>query len=105
MRNKSLNIILIRHCSSAKGVIKKVSKPAINFQPFNNQYGPIGRSANSGITATVFGAYGFLGRYLMNELGIVNCSYTNKVSFTHNISFTSKVRLVQEFMYHSEDVN
>lgn len=31
--------------------------------------GPGGRSSISGITATVFGAYGFIGRYFLEELG------------------------------------
>ncbi|KAI8914567.1 hypothetical protein EDD86DRAFT_222931 [Gorgonomyces haynaldii] len=31
--------------------------------------GPGGRSSNAGITATVFGATGFVGRYLVNNLG------------------------------------
>ena len=33
------------------------------------KFGPGGRSSNSGITATVFGSYGFVGRYFLNELG------------------------------------
>lgn len=37
--------------------------------PFGLKYGASGRSSNSGITATVFGAYGFVGRYLLDELG------------------------------------
>lgn len=37
--------------------------------PFGNKFGPAGRSAVSGITATVFGAYGFVGRYFVDELG------------------------------------
>ena len=36
---------------------------------FGLNYGEGGRSSNSGITATVFGAYGFIGRYFVNELG------------------------------------
>ena len=31
--------------------------------------GPPGRHSNSGMTATVFGAYGSSGRYVVNELG------------------------------------
>uniref|UniRef100_A0A7S3HC55 NAD-dependent epimerase/dehydratase domain-containing protein n=1 Tax=Spumella elongata TaxID=89044 RepID=A0A7S3HC55_9STRA len=37
--------------------------------PFGIKSGPGGRSSNSGITATVFGAYGFVGRYFVDELG------------------------------------
>lgn len=36
---------------------------------FGTGFGPGGRSSNSGFTATVFGGYGFVGRYFMNELG------------------------------------
>ena len=40
------------------------------LEPFKDgAFGPGGRASNSGITATVFGAYGFTGRYLLNELG------------------------------------
>jgi len=44
---------------------------SINLAPYGHSFGPVGRSANSGITATVFGAYGFIGRYIMEELGIL----------------------------------
>ena len=38
--------------------------------PFRDgAFGPGGRTSVSGITATVFGAYGFVGRYFLNELG------------------------------------
>lgn len=37
--------------------------------PFKPRYGPGGRHSQSGITATVFGGTGFLGRYVVNELG------------------------------------
>ena len=41
-----------------------------NIAPFKDKsFGPGGRSSVSGITATVFGAYGFVGRYFLNELG------------------------------------
>ncbi len=52
------------------------------IQPFDNSYGPPGRSANSGITATVFGAYGFVGRYFLYELGnaaIDNLLFQNRI--------------------------
>ena len=40
-------------------------------QPFGPATGTPGRCANSGITATVFGGYGFVGRYFLSELGII----------------------------------
>ena len=36
----------------------------------NMKFGPVNRHANSGMTATVFGAYGASGRYIVNELGM-----------------------------------
>lgn len=42
-------------------------KTVASFKP---NFGPGGRSSSSGITATVFGAYGFVGRYIVNELGM-----------------------------------
>mmetsp|Transcript_24733 Transcript_24733/g.41825 ORF Transcript_24733/g.41825 Transcript_24733/m.41825 type:complete len:378 (-) Transcript_24733:283-1416(-) len=37
--------------------------------PFKPRYGPGGRHSQSGITATVFGGTGFLGRYVIGQLG------------------------------------
>lgn len=34
-----------------------------------NRYGPGGRHSNSGLTVTVFGSYGFIGKYFCSELG------------------------------------
>lgn len=45
------------------------SKIKVNA-PYGVKYGPGGRSSNSGITATVFGGTGFVGRYVLNELGM-----------------------------------
>jgi len=41
----------------------------VDAAPFGVRYGAGGRSSNSGVTATVFGSSGFIGRYLLNELG------------------------------------
>ncbi|ORZ39596.1 hypothetical protein BCR44DRAFT_1412010 [Catenaria anguillulae PL171] len=38
------------------------------------KYGPGGRSSSSGLTVTVFGCTGFLGRYVVNRLGQVGSS-------------------------------
>ena len=44
--------------------------------PFKDTaFGPGGRSSVSGITATVFGSYGFTGRYLLNELGDLKATF------------------------------
>lgn len=62
--NKSL-----RRIDGAQLRSKKFESNYGSMQTFGSKYGPPGRSANSGITATVFGAYGFIGRYFMYELG------------------------------------
>ena len=44
--------------------------------PFGHpSYGKGGRQSVAGITASVFGSYGFLGRYVMGELGICVISF------------------------------
>ncbi len=37
--------------------------------PYGIKFGAGGRSSNNGMTATVFGGTGFVGRYVLNELG------------------------------------
>lgn len=62
--------ILSRGTRHALGTTRNSSSaPIQRAQPFDIKFGTGGRSSNSGITATVFGAYGFVGRYLVNELG------------------------------------
>eukprot|EP00602_Paraphysomonas_sp_CaronLab_P005535 CAMPEP_0185025088 /NCGR_PEP_ID=MMETSP1103-20130426/8182_1 /TAXON_ID=36769 /ORGANISM="Paraphysomonas bandaiensis, Strain Caron Lab Isolate" /LENGTH=381 /DNA_ID=CAMNT_0027558209 /DNA_START=57 /DNA_END=1202 /DNA_ORIENTATION=+ len=51
-------------------LINKKAVYASKFaSPFGKRFGPDGRHAVSGITATVFGAYGFVGQYVCNQLG------------------------------------
>ena len=45
------------------------SSHSVATQTHGVKSGSGGRSSNSNITATVFGAYGFIGRYFINELG------------------------------------
>ena len=40
-----------------------------NVVAFPDAHGPGGRASTTGITATVFGAYGSVGRYFLDELG------------------------------------
>lgn len=68
-----------------------------HIAPFKDKsFGPGGRTSVSGITATVFGAYGFVGRYFLNELGrlqfllIINAS---KIAFRHDLMKVFSTRL------------
>jgi hypothetical protein len=60
--------LIINQQKQTKAIYSR-SLSSINLAPYGHSFGPVGRSANSGITATVFGAYGFIGRYIMEELG------------------------------------
>ncbi|KAJ1439107.1 hypothetical protein B484DRAFT_444236 [Ochromonadaceae sp. CCMP2298] len=55
--------------SVARLLAQSQRRSMANLAPYATKYGPGGRSSNSGITATVFGAYGFVGRYFVEELG------------------------------------
>jgi hypothetical protein len=50
-------------------VFRVIKRSLNNAPPFSLSYGPGGRSSNSGLTATVFGATGFVGKYFVDELG------------------------------------
>jgi NADH dehydrogenase (ubiquinone) 1 alpha subcomplex subunit 9 len=58
-----------RACASSGVRSMATGQQLAEAAPFGVRYGNGGRSSNSGITATVFGAYGFVGRYFLNELG------------------------------------
>jgi NADH dehydrogenase (ubiquinone) 1 alpha subcomplex subunit 9 len=55
--------------SSATTVARRLLSQSVASQSHGVKAGSGGRSSNSNITATVFGAYGFIGRYFINELG------------------------------------
>ena len=69
-----------RYSQKGVGLVQKryaTGQTLARTSPFGNiRFGPGGRSSNSGITATVFGGYGFLGRYFINELGRYFCGVT-----------------------------
>lgn len=76
---KGLEIPLVRMIGNSAAQSAKAFRRVVSIQtrgqrthiaPFKDKsFGPGGRSSVSGITATVFGAYGFVGRYFLNELG------------------------------------
>jgi NADH dehydrogenase (ubiquinone) 1 alpha subcomplex subunit 9 len=67
MRRNS--VAAVRRASSASGAYLNVRQPTVHNMPEVKTAGTGGRHSNSGITATVFGSYGFVGKYLMNSLG------------------------------------
>ena len=56
--------------------------------------GPGGRSSISGIHATVFGSTGFLGRYVVNQLGRMGTSVSMPTRCTDNDRQHLRVRLL-----------
>lgn len=62
-------VAAVRRASSASGAYLKVPQPTVHNMPEMKTAGTGGRHSNSGITATVFGSYGFVGKYVMNYLG------------------------------------
>ena len=57
--------------SKLPSVSKTVLASSRYAKPFGERFGPGGRHSVSGIKATVFGAYGFIGKYICNQLGII----------------------------------
>lgn len=53
----------------AARVVDMMNRTKRIVSPFNSVYGQPGRHAKSGIYATVFGSYGFLGTHVMGKLG------------------------------------
>ena len=53
----------------SRAIFRVIKRDLNNAPPFGMSYGPGGRSSNSGLTATVFGATGFVGKYFVDELG------------------------------------
>lgn len=72
--------------------------------------GPGGRSSASGLTATVFGGYGFLGSYIVNDLGkrgsqIVVPSRTdeNKIQHIKQMGDLGQIVLIPQFDIRDEE--
>ncbi|KAI9342904.1 hypothetical protein BDR26DRAFT_858965 [Obelidium mucronatum] len=55
-------------CSQTRSLASVATRSVGSTEVYTKQ-GPGGRSSNSGHTATVFGATGFVGRYVVNNLG------------------------------------
>lgn len=65
-------VVVARHSSSVPSSVRTATSAVVSGnRGIENiiKYGPGGRSSVSGISATVFGCTGFLGRYVVNRLG------------------------------------
>ncbi len=56
----------------SSGAVLPHALPEEHKYNYKVKSGPGGRSSKSGHVATVFGCSGFLGRYLVHELGIIS---------------------------------
>ncbi len=94
----SRGIRLSPQAIAAQLALKKVPSP------FGHpSYGKGGRQSNAGITATVFGSYGFLGRYVMGELGMRGCKvfapYRGCADETRHLKTSFDLGMVSNYNY------
>ena len=67
--SRSTRLLAMSLSSLARATGSAVVKSSREVVVETKKYGPSSRHANSGMTVTVFGAYGSTGRYIVNELG------------------------------------
>lgn len=56
--------------SLARHMVQQKRAVTYNVAAFPDPQGPGGRASSTGLTVTVFGAYGSVGRYFLDELGM-----------------------------------
>lgn len=89
---------------SVSGAVREFSSNAFALPNTGRKLGPGGRSSVSGLTATVFGGYGFVGSYVVNELAkrgsqvvVPFRSTDNKVQHIKQMGDLGQIVMLEQF--------
>jgi len=102
-RNRTLSLVVSSNYSTESSEPHVIKNPALS----QLKRGTGGRSSFNGVVATVFGATGFLGGYLINKMGKIGTQmiipYRGDAYFTRELKLTGDLGQVLFQPYHLQD--